>query len=1163
MAILLAVLMLGLPSFNLGGQHMSVSPVDDAAAAAGSRTLTVGWPEFTTSIATLNPLLYTMASEMSTIWPCYSYLFTRDINGQMMGDLVTSYSVSPDGKTWDFRLVNSARFYDKNDPTAVHPLTGDDVIYTFWLVQNQSGNYLQSYFPKINNVPMIESMKTAPGDVYHVYITLSAVYAPFLSALTSIPILPQYVWSTQNWNWDNFRTRAPIYAPIIGSGPFYYVLDQKPQTGVMELGRSPTWFAIEEHGWQMRINKLVYKNELSPDTNLIDYNSGAVDIMELVTPSQYLSVSPPLQGVKFAQSTGFVYEYNLNQMLPEVRALYPALKQGTNNPLLLDPTVKLAMAMAIDKPGFVSGVLTGLGSVADSLVPDIHPAHYTYPTPVQYNPAAARQMLWDAGWRFDTGGNAITSTSTAFPVCKVGGTDRLQFRFWTMDTSAQWDIGGRLIWDWASKAGIDLKTLYKPQNTAFMNTAWANANYDVWLWDWMFSPTSEVSTDVMQVLTTEAIGSWSDVYWSNATYDSIYYASLTENDPVARKVMTDEMQKMAYENLGCQLVAYRKELYAASSLGPDHWVLESYGNWETHYTLMPDQLYPWLYMQIEPANNHAPLFQGFQLSYSGDTENAVTMTGSATDDKQGSTGIEYRWFFGDGAKTAWQTNADTTHRYSTDGHFNAYLAVRETGGANLDQFYTWKKADVTIIDMRNTAPYNVDFTISPSDPDSGTRVYLNGSASDDNVGDTMTYTWNFGDGSSNKGQNVVHQFTKGVASTITLAVDDNHLGQVARPVYASHLISVTPNTAPTCSVPDVTGRVKLVSYVYNVMSVDPDARDGLRYTWNWGDKSMSVTTIPSAPHAYSLGKTFTLTVWADDRTGLPGHNVSDSGQIQVVNANPNREPSLGAFTRNVTSPTTEQVVMFTGTVTDLDGDLCNVKFDFGDGKNSTVTQTTPNSTVSVTHVYSVGGFKAAYLIADDGPQTGYGTNTSSAMAFTVTQLTFTRNLVTGWNFVSVPRIGFGYKASTLGLMAGDTVSRWNTLTKTYTSHIVGFPGNDFNILAGVGYWINVPSGTRTLILQGTIPQTTQYTTILVPTGPPAGGWAMIGFSSLKTTWHAADVPAMYNIADSITTVARWNPATKSYTSWVSLFPTSNNFLLVPGQAYWILCGSSGVLAYDP
>lgn len=1153
MAVFLAVLMLGLPSFNFGGQHVNVSPADNAAATAGNRVLTVGWPEFTTSIATLNPLLYTMASEMMTIWPCYSYMFTRDVNGNMIGDLVTSYKVSPDGKTWDFDLVTSARFYDKNDPGTVHALTGADVKYTFELVQNQSGNYLQSYFPVVNGHPIIQSITVPVGNVYHVTVTLSAVYAPFLSALTSIPILPQYVWSTQSWNWDNFRTRTPIIAPIIGSGPFYYSLNGLPSTGSVELVKSPTWFAIEEYGWSMHVNRLVVKTELSSDTNLIDYQSGTIDIMELVSPSQYLNSSLP--GVKFAQSTGFVYEYNLNQMTDALRATYPALRQGTNNQLLLDPTVKLAMAMMVDKPGFVSGVLNGLGSVADSLVPDIHPAHYTYPTPVQYNPAQARQDLWNAGWKYDLTGNLLTPTSTVYPVCKVGGTDPLRFRFWTMDSSPEWDIGGRLMATWAALGGVDLWYDYKPQNTAFMNNAWANANYDTWLWDWMFSPTSEVSTDIMQVLTTEAIGSWSDIFWSNKTYDDTYYASLQEVDPAARRILTDSLQAQAYENLGCELVAYRKELYAASNLGADHWELASYGDWAAHYTLMPDQLYPWLYMQVEPTDNHAPTITGFQTAYSGDTSTAIPMTGSALDDHYG---VEYRWFFGDGNKTGWQTSPDTTHRYYKDGIYGAYLAVRELA-PSADLFVTWRKATVTVIDIGNTAPHNVDFTYSPTDPDSGTQVYLNATAIDDN-GDTMTFTWVFGDGSSGKGQYVVHQFAKGDPSyTVKLSVDDGHLGQAPRPVNASHLISVTPNTAPTCSVADQAAFQNTMT-AFTVGTADPDARDTHRYTWNWGDgTAWNVSTTPTAYHSYKFIRVETLTVWADDMTGLSGHNVSDTGLINVIKIGTNHAPVITQFIRDVTSPVTGQIVTFTGTATDPDGDICRMKFDFGDGTNTTVAQTSANTTLTATHVYTATGFKVAYLIVDDGPQTGYLTVQSSPMTFTVNKATFSLVLVAGWNFVSVPLTSTGYKASTLGLSTGDVVARWSPSAQVYDKTFnVGIspPLFDFTIDDSTGYWIYAAS-PKTLSLQGDLASTTMFKSITVPS---TGGWATIGFCSMNATRHAEDVAGMYNIVGGILTIAKYTAGV--YVTHNMGLPI-NNFLLAAGAGYWIWVNASGVVAYDP
>ena len=162
--------------------------------------------------------------------------------------------------------------------------------------------------------------------------------------------------------------------------------------------------------------------------------------------------------------------------------------------------------------------------------------------------------------------------------------------------------------------------------------------------------------------------------------------------------------------------------------------------------------------------------------------------------------------------------------------------------------------------------------------------------------------------------------------------------------------------------------------------------------------------------------------------------------------------------------------------------------------------------------------------------------------------------------MTVPPIGFGYKASTLGLNSGDTVAQWNSATQIYQSHIVGVPVNDFVIAPSTGYWINVPSGTRSLTLYGEIPDEMQYRNITVPAG---GGWAIIGFNSLNETWHAKDIATMWSVAGGIKTVSSWDPVARAYTSWLSIIPSVNNFALVPGQAYWILCRASGMLAYEP
>src|SRR5512137_541510 len=93
MALLIAALMLGLPSFGIVHEGATTA-IDQAAASAGDRTLYVGWVGMRDSMATLNPLLYTMAAEYVVIWACYSMLTQYDVDGvTLIGDLAKSWWV--------------------------------------------------------------------------------------------------------------------------------------------------------------------------------------------------------------------------------------------------------------------------------------------------------------------------------------------------------------------------------------------------------------------------------------------------------------------------------------------------------------------------------------------------------------------------------------------------------------------------------------------------------------------------------------------------------------------------------------------------------------------------------------------------------------------------------------------------------------------------------------------------------------------------------------------------------------------------------------------------------------------------------------------------------------------------------------------------------------
>jgi len=1145
---------------SIFGHDADLSIADNAAAGAGDRALRLGIVGAIGSISTLNPTEYTMAEEMLVIWPCYSTMLTYDVNVKEIGDLARTWTISPDGLTWTFSMYQSAVFYDKSIPGGPwQPVTGHDVMYTYFAIQNDTRNNLHSYFPTVNGQPIIKKITVGPATglatQWDMRIELATQYAPFIGSLHSIPILPKYIWEPVGLAYDN--------DDIIGSGAFYYMGSGLPSTTVVELGRNPTWFGTEEHGWQLHVNKLVIKSQTSADSNLAEFQAEGIDVMMWASPEQYTGVLRDMEiagtATRFSSSTGFVYEYNLNQMTDALRSsLGGTYNNGDNNQLLLDPVVKLAIAKSYDKQTFIDQVYGGLGQPADSLVPYAHPYYYDYggaeapvgEVEVTQDIVGARALLYNNGWQYRTDGTHIATTdadyATYYPLCKAGPSSQLSFRFWTLSESPEWNTGGQLLATWAEQIGVDLWYDYKVLSSNEMNGAWMAADYDMWLWDWVFTPTSEISVDILSVLTTDEIGSWSDIYWSNAEFDALYNQSLVTMDFASRKLVTDEMQRVTYEAQACQLLAYRADLFAVRSAAPDNWV--NWGNWSQQWLLDPSQLAPWVYMLIEPglvADNQAPDIST-QATYEAIKDVGLSLTATATDDQAG---LEYRWFYGDGTKDAvWSGSPSRTHAYPADGVYKAYVAVRETTG--LDLFMSWAVTTVTCYDPTNTPPENVDFTYSPLDPDSGSIVFLNGTATDDQS-DTLYYTWDFGDGLGGVGQQVTHQFTLGIPATVTLSVDDHRLGSGDRPVSTQKLIPVSANTAPTWSVGDYSVIFKATSNTYTGTMVDPDSRDLHTYTWEWGDGLRSVTSTPSTTHSYLQTGVYTLTTWCDDLTGLENHNVTDTSLVGVVD-NTNKAPVLASYVVDDPAPYIGTISTFTVLGTDGDNDLLSYSIDFGDGTSASINQIAGTPWV-VEHEYPLWGAYDAWVTVTDNraiPLQDY-------VSVDVLPMSFSLSLAAGYNFVTVPLVGWGYTSNNLGLSFGDVVSGWDSATQTFTQgFIVGLspPATAFAIQPSTGYWIYT-AAAKSLTLYGMLPASEMVKAVTVPAG---GGYVSFAVNSISTTMMASDIVAMFS--GTITLVAAYNPATGTYQSYIPMFPPTN-FVLTPGKGYWCYCTGSGTFTY--
>ncbi len=726
------------------------------AVTPQSRVLNVGIVNL--QVVTFNPMKITLVDEFIVIYNTMSTLLTYDKSYTPHPDLAKSWTVSPNGTVWTFHLVHDAYFTDPTNPADhSHQVTAADVVYTYNLQAANSASILNAYTQQIASITAL--------DTYTVQIVTKAPYAAMYSTLSAIPIMPQYWWSAQS-NPINAKPKFPI-----GSGVMYYNynLSGANPSSFMVLSRNPNYFGQYDYCQFARPNDVYFLSYADPTSMVTDFTTGAnnLNAMMGLDPLSYNSTALKnfAPAVRQQVDEGFVGEFSINAMTNAERQMLAneGLSQFTqgspsNNQILAtNPTVRLAIAMSINKPALVADALLGLGNVADTLVPDSNPWHYAIPGSMtyQFNPTAARQMLYNSGWKYDSSGN--NATATTYPLYQKGATNGtvywpLSFRFYTLNTEPNWATAAADIVGWLHQTGIETTDRLGNPSPGYglysinqMSGYWFSGDYDMWLWDWVFSPASDPSTDVLQVETTGAIGPTSDNFYSNATYDALYNQSLVTLDHSARQSIIDRMQMMIYNYTSYILPYYQLELFAYRNDAPSAsgvaWT--GWGNWSQNVGLAPDSDLPNLWMQVYPASQAPPTVQSLSpaSTYTGLPAN---FTATATDPENDIT--SYTWDFGDGTATQTSSSGTASHIYATAGNYTVTVAVTDGEWTSCDS------AAATIVQNPggtvNLPPTLSAFYGNASATHPGMPVVFTLNASD-SEGDLLYATWTWGDGTPN------------------------------------------------------------------------------------------------------------------------------------------------------------------------------------------------------------------------------------------------------------------------------------------------------------------------------------------------------------------------------------------------------------------------------
>jgi len=223
-----------------------------------------------------------------------------------------------------------------------------------------------------------------------------------------------------------------------------------------------------------------------------------------------------------------------------------------------------------------------------------------------------------------------------------------------------------------------------------------------------------------------------------------------------------------------------------------------------------------------------------------------------------STGAEeWYWEFGDGNTS---NERNPRHQYTKTGAFQVNLTVRGAGGEDT------KSVTITVT---NAIP-SADFAWQPPAPVINETITFDASASRDEDGVIVNYTWNFGDNTTAYGKVVEHSYAHNGEYKVILTVTDND-GAYDNEIKMITVNNITGNKPPiaefsyTPSSPSAREEVTLNAS----SSYDEDGTIEL-YRWDFdGDGKYDMeTTNPVITHTWDDRGEYIVTLQVVDNSSL-------------------------------------------------------------------------------------------------------------------------------------------------------------------------------------------------------------------------------------------------------------------------------------------------------
>jgi peptide/nickel transport system substrate-binding protein len=318
-------------------------------------------------------------------------LTTKPGGTDLEPELAESYTASPDGLNYTFKLRQGVKFADGTDFNADAVCANFERWFNFkGLAQSPSASYYwQNVFGGFKDTPNTPNIykSCSASDPATAVVSLNTVTSKFPAALTLPSFSMQSPTALKQYDADNLTGNAdaltyPSYAleHPTGTGPFKFDSWDRGNGQVTIVRNDQYW------GDKAKLDKIIFRTIPDGNTRRQELQAGSIDGYDLVAPADQKTLASDFQ------------------VLPRdpFNILYLGINQGgvagtKANPALKDVRVRQAIAYALDRDTMVRSLLPAGAEKAIEFMPKTVDGWTPDVTDYPYDVDKARQLLAETG----------------------------------------------------------------------------------------------------------------------------------------------------------------------------------------------------------------------------------------------------------------------------------------------------------------------------------------------------------------------------------------------------------------------------------------------------------------------------------------------------------------------------------------------------------------------------------------------------------------------------------------------------------------------------------------------------------------------------------------------------------------------------------------------